>query len=554
MKSQKIRHGALALVSLVAAAPAAHAAVVISDAATKHMSCSAGVCSPTAKNAVLNAGDLATMLAASDVKVTTGAGAVAIGVSAPVTWTSANRLTLDSNQGVAVKAAVVSEGIGGLTVTLNDGGTGGDLTFFPGASISFWDNASSLVVDGNSYTLVSDIATLAADIAAAPSGFYALAKDYDATADGTYTNAPVPTILTGTFEGLGHTIADLSIAPAAGAVSHVGLFTETDGTARDIALANANLVCGSTTGAAGLLAGMNKGDLIAVSVAGHIGCIKGSEVGGIAGMSDQPGMIVHATAAIAIDGTQAEFGGIAGGNSGTISSASVSGTATGGLHAIAGGIAGVNGALIEDSHSSVALDVPKGADVGGIAGYLDGTIERCSATGNIRAKNVAGGLVGVSFVGVVDASFATGSVRAVRYAGGLLGWDNGVTNVSNSYAKGAAKVGPAAGNYAGGLVGRFENGNSVKTSWSSGAVSGGVVGGLLGYVQNATATDGYWNLDTSGVSNPADGAGNQASFAGISGLTTAQFQSALPSGFDPAIWGQSGAINNGFPYLLANPP
>ena len=28
----------------------------------------------------------------------------------------------------------------------------------------------------------------------------------------------------------------------------------------------------------------------------------------------------------------------------------------------------------------------------------------------------------------------------------------------------------------------------------------------------------------------------------------------LPAGFDPAIWAQSKSINNGFPYLIANPP
>jgi hypothetical protein len=41
---------------------------------------------------------------------------------------------------------------------------------------------------------------------------------------------------------------------------------------------------------------------------------------------------------------------------------------------------------------------------------------------------------------------------------------------------------------------------------------------------------------------------------GITGLTTAQFESALPSGFDPAIWGEKPNINNGYPYLLANAP
>ena len=38
------------------------------------------------------------------------------------------------------------------------------------------------------------------------------------------------------------------------------------------------------------------------------------------------------------------------------------------------------------------------------------------------------------------------------------------------------------------------------------------------------------------------------------GLTDAALKSALPAGFDPAIWGQSATINNGYPYLLDNPP
>ncbi len=65
--------GALAFVTvLLAASAAAHATVVVSNAATQHMSCSAGICTPTAQNAVLNAGDLQSMLASSDVKIVTG--------------------------------------------------------------------------------------------------------------------------------------------------------------------------------------------------------------------------------------------------------------------------------------------------------------------------------------------------------------------------------------------------------------------------------------------------------------------------------------------------
>jgi hypothetical protein len=64
----------------------------------------------------------------------------------------------------------------------------------------------------------------------------------------------------------------------------------------------------------------------------------------------------------------------------------------------------------------------------------------------------------------------------------------------------------------------------------------------------------YWDLDTSGISDPGQGAGNKSNDPGITGLTDPQLKNALPAGFDPKIWGQEAAINNGYPYLLANPP
>jgi hypothetical protein len=41
---------------------------------------------------------------------------------------------------------------------------------------------------------------------------------------------------------------------------------------------------------------------------------------------------------------------------------------------------------------------------------------------------------------------------------------------------------------------------------------------------------------------------------GTTGLRDRELKSGLPVGFDPAIWGQNPNINNGYPYLLANPP
>lgn len=133
---------ALLLFAISAAAlfanDAAQASVEISADATMNMSCNAGVCSPTAKKAVLNVNDLTNMLAAGDVKITTGAGAVTIGVEAPITWTSTTRLTLRADYNVNVKAPITVAGAGGLTIIrIGEVTRTGDLLFFRAVTSPF---------------------------------------------------------------------------------------------------------------------------------------------------------------------------------------------------------------------------------------------------------------------------------------------------------------------------------------------------------------------------------------------------------------------------------
>ena len=82
------------------------------------------------------------------------------------------------------------------------------------------------------------------------------------------------------------------------------------------------------------------------------------------------------------------------------------------------------------------------------------------------------------------------------------------------------------------------------------------IGGLIGEddAQSGSLDATYWDTDTSGVTNLSQGAGNIANDPGITGLTTAQFQSGLPQGFDPKVWAEKANIIDGFPYLLTNPP
>jgi hypothetical protein len=136
--------------------------------------------------------------------------------------------------------------------------------------------------------------------------------------------------------------------------------------------------------------------------------------------------------------------------------------------------------------------------------------------------------------------------------GGLIG-DGG--QVTNSYATGAVTGG--GNSTVGGLLGN--GGYGARSSYSTGAVLAGtesLVGGFVGYdyTIGSTFRSSYWDLDTSGITDPNKSAGNTPNAPGIKGLGDSQLKAALPKGFDPKVWGQSATINNGYPYLLANPP
>ena len=91
------------------------------------------------------------------------------------------------------------------------GAPGGVSSFGANGHVNFSSLTSSLAINGATYTLVGNIATLASDIATNPSGDFALASSYDAKGDGTYAASPIATTFSGNFEGLGNTIENLTI-------------------------------------------------------------------------------------------------------------------------------------------------------------------------------------------------------------------------------------------------------------------------------------------------------------------------------------------------------
>jgi hypothetical protein len=470
--------GAGALVVMLAANPS-NAAVTISAGVTSNMNCTGGVCTPTAANAVLNVGDLQTMLASSNVTVNTGTGTLAqqvedIVVTASFNWASASSLTLDAYRSVTVNAPIAVNGSAAVSLVTNDGGSGGNLSFVSGGNLSFMGTTNGLSINGKSYALVSTIAKLAADVAGNPSGQYALSTSYDASRDGTFTASPVTTHFRGTFQGMGNVISNLAITNGA-TKGDLGLFAHNDptGTLANVVLQNETVTASKSGENLGGLVARNEGILFGDAVSGHLTAQQATRVGGVVGWNE--GSVLRSSA-----------------------SAQVAGVAY--------------------------------CSVGGLMGFNDGTLDESFASGSIKVRrndSGGGGLVGFSQSGAITSSYATGTVKQITH-----GESSPVDVV-------------------GGLIGTV-TGGTVSSSYSTGGVSGGqrsAVGGFAGVNLGALSND-YWDTTTSGTNvGVASGSGT-----GVTGQTTTQLQTGLPSGFGPAIWAESPSINNGLPYLIANPP
>ncbi len=499
-------------VLLATMATQAQAALVISPTGpTTNVSCVSHVCTATAANAVLAVSRVRRLLASGSVKVATGSAANDIEIDAAFGWTSASTLTLDAQHSIAVNNPVTVSGPGGLTIITNDGGTGGTLLFAKPGRVNFWSLSSSLTINGNAYTLVNNIATLASHIASNPSGFYALAANYDATPDGVYTTTPISTEFTGVLKGLGNTISYLKVhTPRPG-------------------------------GEAALFYRISGGGAVAGLGLTHVD-IRGEQIGGIV----------------------AEF------VSGLLFNDFVTGALTinGNGNGEAGGLALTNSqdATIDRSYSAANVS-GNHSTLGGLVAASSGPITNSYATGSVTGGNSArvGGLVGKAQAMVLSKSYSTGKVAGGDWviAGGLVGESGGVGTaniVSDSYATGSVTGGQHAS--VGGFVGRNDTGsgtvNSFADSYSTGSIVGGAGSSIGGFVGKDFGTDNfsdcYWDTTTSGITDLSQGAGNVANDPGITGLTTAQLQSGLPAGFSASIWGENSGINGGLPYLLSIPP
>ena len=208
----------------------------------------------------------------------------------------------------------------------------------------------------------------------------------------------------------------------------------------------------------------------------------------------------------------------------------------------------MSGRVRDVALTSVSVKSSGGSCAGSITGDNQGLVSGVFVSGSVSASQAlaTGGLIGCN-VGSTFKSFAKVAVTG-NIAGGLVGENTAF--VANAMASGPVTM-QAGPNFpaAGGLIGETESGQ-VGGAYSTGAVSGtGDLGGSIGDAFSGTFSDVYWDTTTSGTTTACND-----SCSGVSGLTTAQLQSGLPTGFDPAIWGLDPKINGGLPYLLAAMP
>ena len=528
-------------------------------------------------SASLNAGtsvvEQTTAGGTSGAGVADASGSGDIYVAAPISWSTPAALTLSAYRDIDLEAPITASGAGALTLITDNSGAGNGGAFNAlGGSVRFTGGGAqpsgSLRIGVGTatpvaYTLVADLATLSADIAANNSGAYALARPIDA-GQTSYSTIPLAstetTAFAGRLEGLGNTISNLTLNDSTD--TYVGLFglIAATGVVRDLSLANV-AVTGGDEANVGALVGFNSGSLTGVQVQGAVAGGVGASVGGLAGATD--GAILAALATTTVSATGGDVGGVAGSNysGGAITIGVARSVVSGGDDGAVGGLVGYNDGAISGSHAGGAVTGGAGAIAGGLVGLNDSTIQTSYATAPVVAQGTdatgapsqVGGLVGANIVGgAITNSYASGPATggAGASVGGLVGYN--AASVTASYALGAASGGDQGD--VGGLVGYDDAGAAVSQAYATGLVSGGsgaVLGGVAGYADpTATMSAVVYDLQTTGQ---AVGVGSGAQ-TGVAGLTTAQFMTAsnlggfsfggLGSGASWVIVDADGSIDN----------
>ena len=273
-------------------------------------------------------------------------------------------------------------------------------------------------------------------------GNYVLGRNINASATGNWSKGFNPIgggnepRFTGNFDGLGHTISNLSIDRPT--ENDVGLFGATSSAViRNVNLTNVDVVGNNSVGA---LVGFN--DETPIRNVSSSGDVKGElSVGGLLGSSYYSTATELETSGD-VEGRWLVGGLIGSKRDGEVSDSSSSADVEGMTDV--GGLVGHNngGDLLRVEASG---SVTGTTEIGGLVGWNDagGWIYRSSATGDVTGEQMVGGLVGRNgtvnnLVGTIERSSASGDVTGYTNVGALVGFDYG--EVINSSGTGQVAI------------------------------------------------------------------------------------------------------------------
>ena len=225
-------------------------------------------------------------------------------------------------------------------------------------------------------------------------------------------------VFSGIFDGQGHTVSGLEIRQEG---SQMGLFRylQQGAVIRDLAILDARVIPQGSACQVGILAGRNYGSIVNCRVSG---ALEGDEeVGGIAGVNEENGVIRSCTADVTVVGNR-RSGGITGSNHGTLNNCANSGNINIYTNEMIYDLEDFTVENLEEASSGSRLDAHM--DTGGIAGFSDGKIYYCTNTGTVGYAHVGyntGGIVGRLHQGYIQNCTNTGHVLGRKDVGGITG-------------------------------------------------------------------------------------------------------------------------------------
>ena len=459
------------------------------------------------------------------------------------------------------------------TITLNTVGDSGYESLKSRVLTVTTSATGDSAVTGLAVSSRSELEAMADDL----TGTYILIADIDLSASewtpiGSYAAS---TPFTGTFDGGGHSISNMSITAEE---NNKGFFAYTDGAALQYSDFSDVFFTASYGNRGAAVGNAQNSTLKYLTSSGTVNGISG--LGGIAG-SCSSCTVSNCSSSVTVNATSTSGGLVGAASSSTISSCSSTGDVIGTIQHIGGLIGYAAYTTVEFCHATGS--VTGGVNTGGLVGYLryDGSsASYCYATGDVSGTGVdgngwsnAGGLVGFAELGDVFYSYATGNVSSTAGGniGGLVGYLRGDSAyqyqyglVENCYARG--NVNGNTFSRVGGLVGYEYVYPAVLNCYSTGTVtgSGSYVYGFVGDNSTGRVTDcvfdsslaGQPDLDATGA--PATTLQIVETFTRISdGYVAAAWDFAgtlNDDGNTSDYWAIDSSINDGYPYLLGLEP